>query len=249
MNDVIQRFLDNIAEIKAEKPTYRQPGDGSDGTCDCIGLIIGSVRRMGLKWTGIHGSNWAARKETTGLQKLTSASQLSVGDLVYKAKSPGDSGYALPDRYKQGKKYYTGDLLDYYHVGVVTKTSPLEITHMTTPTVRTDSTIKKWTHCGSLTMLLKASGQAIKQPTAPEPVPTEAEVKEIPASGKRAKVVANSGRYVKMRQQPNTRCRLYDEVPIGAIVTLEAPGESWAKISYGKRRNWYMMAKYLEVQS
>ena len=60
----------------------REPGDGSDGYCDCIGLIIGAIRRMGLKWTGIHGSNWAARKEVEKLEKINSVNDLSVGDLV-----------------------------------------------------------------------------------------------------------------------------------------------------------------------
>lgn len=242
MNDVIRQFIDKVAEIQAEKPTYRQPGDGSDGTCDCIGLIIGAVRRMGLKWTGIHGTNWAARREITGLQKLTSTSQLSEGDLVFRAKAPGASGYDLPSRYKKGGSYYNGDLTDYYHVGVVTSVRPLLIKHMTTPTVLEDKTIKKWPYCGSLTMLLRESGQVIKQqPAAPAAA-------QIPATGTKAKVVAASGKYVKMRQQPSTHCRLYEEIPVGGIVTLEAPGETWARISYGRRKNWYMMAKYLEVQ-
>lgn len=51
-----------------------------------------------------------------------------MGEIVYKARKPGDSSYNLPDRYKANG----GDLLDYYHVGVVTKVRPLEITHCST---------------------------------------------------------------------------------------------------------------------
>ena len=55
--ELVQKFLAMIDVIKRLNPAYKQPGDGSNGVCDCIGLIIGALRRMGLKWTGIHGSN------------------------------------------------------------------------------------------------------------------------------------------------------------------------------------------------
>ena len=54
-----------------------------------------------------------------------------LGELVYKARRPSDSGYDLHGRYLQGGRYWTGDTLDYYHVGIVTGVSPLEITHCT----------------------------------------------------------------------------------------------------------------------
>ena len=50
-----------------------------------------------------------------------------------------------------------------------------------------------------------------------------------------------------MRKEPSTKCGIYEEIPIGAIVTIENPGEEWAQISYGKWQNYYMMAKFLEV--
>ena len=52
-------FLTQIAAIAAESPSYRLGGDGSDGTCDCVGLIIGAIRRAGGQWAGTHGSNYA----------------------------------------------------------------------------------------------------------------------------------------------------------------------------------------------
>ena len=69
----------------------------------------------------------------------------------------------------------------------------------------------------------------------------------MPAAGFPARVTAPNGGYVKMRQQPSQRCRLYDEVPVGAAVTAVAPGETWARIDYGRRKGWYMMARYLEI--
>ena len=77
-----------------------------------------------MKWPGIHGSNWAARNAMAWLKPVSCADDLAVGDVVYKAKAPGQAGYRLPDRYAAGP-----DLNDYYHVGVVRSISPLRIIH------------------------------------------------------------------------------------------------------------------------
>ena len=36
-------FLSAVDAIQAEAPTYRSGGKAADGTCDCIGLIIGAL--------------------------------------------------------------------------------------------------------------------------------------------------------------------------------------------------------------
>ena len=202
MNEIISKFLACVAEIEASKPTYRQPGDGSDGTCDFIGLIIGAVRRMGLKWTGIHGCNWAARKEIS-------------------------------------------DLRDYYHAGAVTSVSPLVITHMSGGGIQKSRKLSAWGFCGYLDLLIRAAGG--KTASGLDSVSSDDFVSAMPAAGFPARVTAPNGGYVKMRQQPSQRCRLYDEVPVGAAVTVVAPGETWARIDYGRRKGWYMMARYLEI--
>ena len=43
----VNTFLERVEEIAREKPRYRKGGSGRDGTCDCIGLIIGALRRAG----------------------------------------------------------------------------------------------------------------------------------------------------------------------------------------------------------
>lgn len=249
-NEIINRFLQMVEKIKSLKPAYRQPGDGSDGTCDCIGLIIGAIRRMDLKWNGIHGSNWAARKEFVELKKINNISDLELGDAVLKAFEVGESGYNLPSRYKRGGSYYNGDLRDYYHAGVVTSVNPVVITHMTSPSVKTlvvrkKSDLGKWGYHGKLTILVKAAGGTVSEPsTSPK---QNADTIPTPQSGVTATVVATSGRYVKMRQYPSTSCRTWENVPVGAVVTLDSPGEEWAQISYGRRKNWYMKAEFLKV--
>lgn len=238
---IILKFIAMVLKIKSLKPTYKQPGDGSDGTCDCIGLIIGALRRAGIKWTGIHGSNYAARYQTINLHRITSESGLEVGDIVYKAYEPGESKYKLPDRYKPGNSYYNGDLKDYYHVGVVTQINPLNITHMTSPTVKVDTKLGKWGYSGKCKPLMEAAGKEVQQelPVITEPVATP---------NATAVVTAPKGKYVKMRAKPSKLCALYDEVPIGATVTILEPGEEWAKICYGRRKGWYMQAQYLTIK-
>ena len=231
---LLEKFIQKIMVIKALQPRYRQPGDGSDGTCDCVGLVIGAFRRSGIKWSGIHGSNWFARKEISGLTRIKSQDELKVGDAVFQVFEPGQAGYALPARYKKGGQYYNGDVRDYMHIGIVTSINPFGITHMWKPSVKTDTSIGKyWVYKG----WLKKLGN---EPTIELPPLT-------PQVNCKARVTAKSGRYVKMRKEPSTRCRYYEEVPIGAIVTIEEPGEEWARISYGKYHNYYMMAQFLDI--
>ena len=146
----VNEFISAVEEIAAENPRYRKGGSGFDGSCDCIGLIIGALQRCGGKWTGIHGSNWAARNATRDLKRIVSNSELEIGDLVYKAKTPGEKGYDLPSRYKGHQ-----DQNDYYHVGVVTSVYPLRIRHMTTPTVKVDTKLGAWSHHGGCSLVEK----------------------------------------------------------------------------------------------
>jgi len=102
-----------------------------------------------LKWTGIHGSNWAARKEAVNLHPVKSVADLEVGDMVLKACEPGTKGYSLPARYKKGGAYYNSDLKDYYHAGLVYSVNPLQIRHMSSK-MTTDTKIGKWNYAAKL---------------------------------------------------------------------------------------------------
>ena len=251
-SQLVELLLKMVQKIKSLNPAYKQPGDGSDGTCDCIGLWIGALKRMGIKWIGIHGSNYAARYQTEGLTKINSASDLELGDMVYKACEKGSTKHTwdLPKRYHKGGAYYNGDLLDYYHVGVVTSINPLHITplnlnitHMTSPSMKIDTRIDQnknspWTHHGKCKLLLKQVALPTTPITVKEP---------IPSTGSEAIVVANSGSSVFLRQYPDKNCRTWDRVKLGEKVVIVEPGEVWAKVNYGRRKGWYMMAKYLDI--
>ena len=70
-------FLQCVRENAARVQAYEQGHDGSDGKCDCIGLIIGAVKLAGGSWPGTHGSNWAARNAMNTLNYIDST---RVGD-------------------------------------------------------------------------------------------------------------------------------------------------------------------------
>ena len=216
-------FLEKVEEIAQASPVYRLGGDGSDGTCDCIGLVIGAIRRAGGSWTGTHGSNYAARYEMRELLPVTDAGELCLGDVVYKARTPGQTGYDLPDKYSNDP-----DKRDYYHVGVVTAVEPLEITHCTSPGIVRDTKLGKWTYRGRLKKVGYDSAEGVE------------------TMAQEAKVTAASGSTVKMRSKPSTSDGLYWEVPVGAEVQVAEITGGWAKVRYGDRTG-YMMVTFLDM--
>ena len=236
-----------VQKIKSLNPSYKQPGDGSNGTCDCIGLIIGAIRRMGLKWTGIHGSNYAARYQMVNLRKISSLGEIELGDVMLKAYEKGHSKWTLNKypRYLPGGSMYTGDLKDYYHAGVITSLNPIVITHMTSPKMKTytvrsmnDLVSSNWLYHGKAKPIVNA---ATDKPDTPDTSPDK-----TPTAGSRAVVVADSGGTVNMRAGANVNTRILMRVPLGATVDILAPGESWAHIKYGNMTG-YMMAKFLDI--
>lgn len=220
---LLEAFIAQVEAIAQASPVYRLGGDGSDGTCDCIGLVIGAIRRAGGAWTGTHGSNYAARYEMRELLPVTDAGELCLGDVVYKARTPGQAGYDLPERYGADP-----DNRDYYHIGVVTAVEPLEITHCTGPGIVRDTKLGKWTYRGRLKKVDYDGTEGMQ---------TMAQM---------AKVTATSGSTVKMRSKPSASDGLYWEVPVGAEVQVAEITGGWAKVRYGDRTG-YMMAAFLDM--
>lgn len=123
----VSAFIAKIREIAARPLTYRTGGIGKDGTCDCIGLIMGAMYALGHKKYDLHSTNYFARFQTFELKKVTER-DFSPGMILYRAR---ESTGKLNDRYKPGGAHYTSDMLDYYHVLVVTGVKPLEIIECT----------------------------------------------------------------------------------------------------------------------
>lgn len=235
MSVALSIFLSYVGEIASEEPAYRIGGQGEDGTCDCIGLIIGALERAGERWPGLHGSNWAARNAMQALLPVTSASELCLGDLVYKVRKPGASRYALPARYEDDP-----DRNDYYHVGVVTGRRPLEITHCTSPGgIKRDTRLGAWCYRGALKAVYPIGEPAEEPDAPPEPKPTK------------VCVVTPDGNPLKIRAKPSRKCPLWWKVPNGAegeLLGTKAGAQGWARVKFGGVKGWAMTA-YLEERS
>lgn len=228
-----ERFVASCEKIVQAKPKY-ELGCSSLSKCDCIGMVKYGLRQNGVILTTT-GTNWTFRNQVCDIRNITSAGSLKFGDLVFKYRTPGESGYNLPSKYQKGGSAYNGDLNDYCHVGVVKSVSPLRIIHMTSPTAKTDTTIGRWRMACILTEKY-ISGSS----PAPDPGP------EPPPYTSKATVTAPSGLWVKMRKEPSTSCRIWENVPVGATVTVVTNGYEWTKINYGKYKGWYMMTKFLK---
>lgn len=220
----LENFLRCIQENAARIHGYELGHDGSDGKCDCIGLIIGALGLAGFRWPGVHGSNWAARNAMRTLEHIADAGKMFLGEIVYKAKEPGEDGYSLPDRY-QG----SGDVLDYYHVGVVTGVDPLQITHCTSRNgvggVYVDNTMGNWRLGGMLKYV-------------------DYDEQEEPDMDIWATVYAETGKTVNMRKEPDKKSTIISRVPVGEKVEVLEEFGGWCFVTYGGKSG-YMMREYL----
>lgn len=206
-----EEFLYRVNQIANEQPKYQIGHDGSDGACDCIGLIKGAIRRAGGTPNGLTGTNYAARNTIRGLTRLTADSQLKAGEVVLKSRDPGDAGYDLPDKYKNGT-----DLRDYYHIGVVTGVYPLRITHMTTPTAKIDTKLGKWSWFGTLPHLGADAGGG--EQTVTDTIT--------------ATVATPNNGPVNVRAGSGTSFKLVDRINCGETVKITTKGDRWSKIEY-----------------
>jgi len=216
-------FLNAVQNIVQSAPVYREGGTGADGTCDCIGLVMGAMYACGQAAYDLHSSNYFARFQTDGLEALDTEDQLQPGMIVFKARSGADT---LHERYQPGGRCFNGDLLDYYHAGVVESVQPLSIVHCTSSNnangIAFDDSIRGWTHCGSISGLAKA------QP-----------------SGCSAVVTAPSGKTVNLRRRPDKAAPVLCRVPIGSVVTVSESAQGWARVT-ADGVTGYMMESFLE---
>lgn len=224
-------FLAYILQFVKAKPKYKL-GCRAFDFCDCIGMVIGALWKAGLKWVGIHGSNYAARYRLTGgIHKVNSVNDLQVGYLVFKGNTNPKTA-KLPRRYKKGGALYNGDLTDYYHVGVVTSINPLVISHMTSPTIKQDTKLGEWGYFG----LCQYVDYGTPAPE-PQPVPVE----------ETAVVWAASGKTVNLRKGADKRYSVIVRVPIGETVILVESGTIWSRVRYNNSTGW-MMSEFLRKE-
>ena len=218
----LEKFLSCVQENVSRIHGYELGHDGSDGTCDCIGLIIGALALAGFKWPGTHGSNWAARNAMSSFGQIANAGEMFPGEIVYKAREPGEAKYDLPDRYKD-----SGDLRDYYHVGVVTSIDPLCITHCTGVEggIKRDTAQGAWKWGGKLKYVDYDAGGG--------------------DDSSWAIVTAANGKPVNLRKSPSTKSAVIDTVKVGTrVLVLSIVDPEWSKVE-ANGKTGYMMSQYL----
>ena len=209
---------------------------------DCIWSIWKILEKYGAK-TDLVGSNWFVRHELYNLRPLTSTSQLYDGCAVLKTKQPGESGYNLPERYKDHV-----DQIDYNHIGLGTDDG--RIIDSTRYGQRQDGT---WERNGPGWSTAKIGpnswdiiadfppdmvdysdrGQTDNW-TMPEVIPME-----------NAQVYAESGSTVRLRKTASTKAIVIANVPIGATVGVLDKQGPWWQITHAGKTGW-MMADFLK---
>lgn len=253
----LNKFLDKVQEIANEKPQYSNGGTGKNGVCDCIGLVMGAMYRLGHKQYALHSSNYFARLEQVTLNTIGGAPELFDGEILYAAKNPNEAGYDLNDRYINNPNFSTGDLTDYYHAGVVLTANPLVIIECTgssntpdTGIVITNKLNKKWDKGGMLKDL-DYDTYTGRTDGSEDNVATIGELQD-----KTCKVVVPEGTSTSnMRAKPTKDSGLIARVPAGdSVLVTKDTGEEyvlvkWDDVAKNKSYTGYMLRSTLEVYS
>lgn len=219
-------FVAAVEVIAQSMPVYRTGGTGADGTCDCIGLVMGAMYMNGHGAYEMHSSNYFARFETDELQQLKDPRDLKTGCVVYKARSDQER---LHERYQPGGRYDTGDPLDYYHAGVVVCAEPLCIVHCTSANgvngIARETTAVGWTHFGSVRGVTEDGGYAQEK----------------------AVVWAEKGKTVNLRVRPDGESPVTARIPLGETAVVHERANGWAKVT-ACGATGYMMTDYLKLE-
>ena len=241
----VQDILKDFSTMWKEHWSY-VAGAADYGRVDCSGAFVWSYKQRGC--TIYHGSNRIARKEVLELYPIKNA-QIIPGMVAFKARTSTPlniNGYSLPDSYKKGGAHYNGDLLDYYHIGLVDETGKYVYNAQSESTgfVRSDISKGGWSHVGLLLQVDYAKKKT-ETPTTDIQKEIQSDVNPIGTGI----VIASTGNYVKMRRSPNTNESLYWNIPINSSVDILSKSENdWTKIRYNGREG-YMMSKYLNVDN
>lgn len=223
----LSKFLECVKKNINRVRQYLKGRDGTNGYCDCIGLIIGSLRLAGLTWKETHGSNYAFRYKIKNAQKLT-ASNAYVGEVVFKYHTPNEDGYDA-DTIKSKYKNHP-DQNDYYHAGIVTSVNPLVITHCT----GVEGGIKRDTKIGAWRI-----GGQIDGVDYGDASPTEEEVIVIMQN---ATVVGGD---LNIRANKSTASKRLGGIPDGSRVEVITNDGTWAAVDY-KGTGGFVLSKYLQ---
>ena len=222
----VSAILGDFQRMLAEHWKYTA-GASETGNVDCSGAFVWSYRQHGQSI--YHGSNRIARTEIVELVPISAA---KPGMAVFKFRSPSDARYALPSGYKQGGKYYNGDLRDFYHIGLMGEDGKV-LNAQSSATGFVSSPLKSWTCAG---YLKKVDYKEEKQ------------VEDSYTAGVSyvGRVYATSGRTVNLRAEPSKSAKVLEKVKIGTSVNVIGTADGWLHVETETNQG-YMMEEFVDV--
>ena len=239
MATTVARYVSKCQEVVDAKPEYKN-GASSLTECDCIGMDKYAFRECGVSFSTT-GTNYSIRNQVEDVHDIKGTSDLTVGDVVFKYRKPGDSGYDLPAKYREGGKEYNGDLNDYYHIGTVKSVYPLQIIHMTTPTAKTDTKIGKWAVAAKWKAKYIKDGETTPEP---DPEPSDEPTTDPVPEPDTAVVWSENGKPVNLRARPSRAAALVERIKCGETVEVNGFDPEWCLITWHGKTG-YMMTEFL----
>ena len=236
----LQQFLNGCKQNAARIKDYKLGCNGSNGLSDCIGYPMGALELEGQKWNGTHGCNYAKRNRINKFHMVNNASQLKLGELVFKIRKPGEAKYDLPSKYKS-----SGDLNDYYHVGVVTSVNPLEISHCSGGGMHYDKSLGKWCCAGECSLVDYGSSSTTQTTVTPI---ADAAVAGAVTGACNAIVDVPDDTTVNIRSSNSLSNKVIVKANEGTPVKVLSVSGSWAKVEYSfnKTGTGYIMSKFID---
>lgn len=212
-------FVGRVERIAARNLRYKIGGVGKNGVCDCTGLIMGAMYELGHKTYDMHSTNYFARYQTMEMKRAGEAKPF-IGQILYKARDDTDDMNA---RYLPGGRYYTGDLLDYYHVAVITSIKPLRIVECTeygdVTGIVVSNTVKGWHYGGKL----RGVDYNVQEDASADEGGKNMEYSAIVS-------LKNENSTLNVRNAPGGD--VIGELRHGDIIRVMAEGEKWSYVSY-----------------
>ena len=191
-------------------------GAARKGCVDCSGAFAYAYKLHGLSIA--HGSNAIARNYVERLEPIADA---IPGMAAFKARVPGQAGYDLPEKYRT-----SGDLRDFYHIGLVDSTGKYVLNAKSTQAGFSRDPLSKWSCVGRL-KAVNYSGESKGG------IPMQMVV-SCPA-----------GETVRLRNSPKTSAAVVAKIHAGTIVSAEDVGDAdWLLVRWDGKAG-YMMRKFL----
>ena len=193
-------------------------GSAQTGCVDCAGAFVWAYRQFGQSI--YNGSNRIAR---VYVDELLPVSQALPGMAAFKVRKPGQRYYNLKAEYKPGGEYYNGDVLDFYHIGLVDDDSDYVLNAQSAKT-------------GFVRSKLSENWAYVARLKAVEYTEETTMTRQVTGGG------------LNMRRSPDKIAALVQQIPNGAIVTIDSYGETWCRVEYNGKHG-YVMTKYLTEPS